>query len=137
MQQVDGGDPVQLTRDLAFCHDPAFSPDGSKIAVTCGADRGTVYVVPTLGGLPRRIAEGDWPQFSPDGSQISYVPPLRSGAAPETIWIAPANGGAGREVKPGKPFRSPPVWHPDGKSLFIIESRERQRPSLRLVSRLR
>ena len=120
VQQVDGGDPVQLTRDLAFCHDPAFSPDGSKIAVTCGVDRGTVYVVPTLGGLPRRIAEGEWPQFSPDGSQISYVPTLRSGAAPETIWIAPANGGAGREVKPGKPFRSPPVWHPDGKSLFII-----------------
>jgi eukaryotic-like serine/threonine-protein kinase len=120
VQQVDGGDPVQLTRDLAFCHDPAFSPDGSKIAVTCGVDRGTVYVVPTLGGLPRRIADGEWPQFSPDGSQISYVSPLRSGAAPENFWIAPANGGAAREVKPGRPFRSPPVWHPDGKSLFII-----------------
>ena len=122
VQQVDGGDPVQLTRDLAFCHDPAFSPDGSKIAVTCGGDRGTVYVVPTLGGLPRRIAEGEWPQFSPDGSQISYVPTLRGGMAPETIWIVPANGGAGREVKPGKAFRSPPIWHPDGKSLFIIDA---------------
>ena len=122
VQQVDGGDPVQLTRDLAFCHDPAFSPDGSRIAVTCGVDRGTVYVVPTLGGLPRRIAEGEWPQFSPDGSQISYVPSLRNGAAPETIWIAPANGGAGREVKPGKPLRAPPIWHPEGKSLFIIDA---------------
>ena len=122
VQQVDGGDPVQLTRDLAFCRDPAFSPDGSKIAVTCGVDRGTVYVVPTLGGLPRRIAEGDWPQFSPDGSQISYVASLRSGAAPDTIWIVPANGGAGREVKPGKTFRAPPIWHPDGKSLFIIDA---------------
>jgi eukaryotic-like serine/threonine-protein kinase len=121
VQQVDGGDPVQLTRDLAFCHDPAFSPDGSKIAVTCDAEgRSTVYVVPTLGGLPRRIAEGDWPQFSPDGSQISYVSTLRTGALPDTIWIAPANGGAGREVKPGKTFRSPPIWHPDGKSLFIV-----------------
>jgi eukaryotic-like serine/threonine-protein kinase len=122
VQQVDGGDPVQLTRDLAFCHDPAFSPDGSRIAVTCGADTGTVYVVPTLGGLPRRIAEGAWPQFSPDGSQISYVTTLRSGAAPDSIWIAPANGGAGRELKPGKPFRSPPIWHPDGKGLFIIDA---------------
>ncbi len=24
--------------------------DGSRIVVTCGVDRGTVYVVPTLGG---------------------------------------------------------------------------------------
>jgi Tol biopolymer transport system component len=122
VQQVDGGDPVQLTRDLGLCHDPAFSPDGSKIAVTCGADSNTIYVVPTLGGLPRRIAAGDWPQFSPDGSQISSVSTLRNGAAPETIWIAPANGGAGRELKPGRPFRSPPVWHPDGKSLFVISA---------------
>ena len=121
VQQVDGGDPVQLTRDLALCNDPTFSPDGSKIAVSCG-DRATVYVVPALGGLPRRIAEGEWPRFSPDGSQISYVPPLRSGAARDTIWIAPANGGASREVKPGKTFRSPPVWHPDGKGLFIVNS---------------
>ena len=122
VQQVDGGDPVQLTRDLPFCRDPAFSPDGSKIAVSCGADVGTVYVVPTLGGLPRRIAEGHWPQFSPDGSQISYVASLRSGAAPDSFWIAPANGGTGREVKPGKPFRAPPIWHPDGKNLFIIDA---------------
>ena len=120
VQQVDGGDPVQLTRDLGFCRDPAFSPDGSRIAVTCDIDRATVYVVPTLGGLPRPIAEGDWPQFSPDGSRISYVAPLSNGAAPEAIWIAPANGGAGRELKPGMKFRSPPVWHPDGKGLFIV-----------------
>jgi Tol biopolymer transport system component len=122
VQQLDGGDPVQLTRDLALCHDPAFSPDGSKIAVTCGGEPGTIYVVPALGGLPRRIAEGNWSQFSPDGSQISYVPMLRSGPAPNTIWIAPANGGAGRELKLGKTFRSPPVWHPNGKSLFVISA---------------
>ena len=120
VQQVNGGDPVQLTRDLGLCRDPAFSPDGSKIVVTCGADRGTVYVVPTLGGLPRRIGDGEWPRFSPDGSQISYVKPLGSGLAPDTIWIAPANGGARRELKPGRTFITPPVWHPDGKSLVLV-----------------
>jgi Tol biopolymer transport system component len=122
VQQVDGGDPVQLTRDLGFCNDPAFSPDGSKIAVTCGVDRSTVYVVPTLGGLPRRIADGGWPRFSPDGSQISHVTTPRTGAPPDTIRIAPANGGEGREVKTGKPLRAPPIWHPDGKRLFIVDA---------------
>jgi Tol biopolymer transport system component len=120
VQQVNGGDPVQLTRDTGLCRDPAFSPDGSKIVVTCGVERGTVYVVPTLGGLPRRIGDGEWPRFSPDGSQISYVTPLGSGVAPNTIWVAPANGGARRELKPGRTFITPPIWHPDGKSLVLV-----------------
>jgi eukaryotic-like serine/threonine-protein kinase len=120
VQQVNGGDPVQLTRDIGLCRNPGFSPDGSKIVVTCGADRGAVYVVPTLGGLPRRIGDGEWPQFSPDGSQVSYVTPLGSGVPPDTIWIASANGGERRELKPGRTFITPPIWHPDGKSLVIV-----------------
>jgi eukaryotic-like serine/threonine-protein kinase len=120
VQQVAGGDPVQLTRDIGVCRDPAFSPDGSRIVVTCGLDRGAVYVVPTLGGLPRRIGDGEWARFSPDGSQISYVTPLGSGLAPNTIWIAPANGGPARELKAGRAFVTPPVWHPDGKSLLLV-----------------
>jgi Tol biopolymer transport system component len=119
VQQVGGGDPVQLTRDIGVCRDPAFSPDGSRIVVACGVERGAVYVVPTLGGLPRRIDDGVWPRFSPDGSQISYVTALGSGVAPNTFWIASANGSARREVKSAKTFISPPVWHPDGKHLIL------------------
>ena len=76
--------------------------------------------MPTLGGLPRRIGDGEWPRFSPDGSQISYVAALGSGVAPNTFWIAAANGGSPRQVKSAKTFISPPAWHPDGKSLFLV-----------------
>jgi serine/threonine protein kinase len=38
VQQIEGGDPVQLTRGLGACRDPAFSPDGTRIAAYCGAD---------------------------------------------------------------------------------------------------
>jgi len=120
VQQVDGGDPVQLTKDIGICRDPGFSPDGSKIVVACGVERGTVYVVPTLGGLPRRIGEGEWPRFSPDGTQISYVTALGAGVAPDTISIVPANGGAPRQVKSARSFVSPPVWHPDGKGFIVV-----------------
>ena len=72
VQQIDTGDPVQLTRGLGFCRDPAFSPDGSKIVLHCGAEPGGLYVVPTFGGLPKRLGDGELPEFSPDGSQISY-----------------------------------------------------------------
>ena len=37
VRQIEGGDPVQLTRGLGSCRDPAFSPDGSRIALHCGA----------------------------------------------------------------------------------------------------
>src|SRR4029079_5641832 len=120
VQQVDGGDPVQLTKDVGICRNPSFSPDGGRIVVTCGGERGTVSVVPALGGLTRQIGQGEWPGFSPDGSQISFVKPLGSGLAPDTILIAPANGGVPRELKPGRTFITPPVWHPDGKRLVII-----------------
>jgi eukaryotic-like serine/threonine-protein kinase len=119
VQQIDGGDPVQLTRDLAACREPDFSPDGSKIVVHCGADPGAIYVVPTLGGLSKRIAEGDWPRFSPDGSKISYVT-FPNGAAPSSIWIAPTSGGKPTELKVGKHVTSAPVWRPDGNGLLTI-----------------
>jgi eukaryotic-like serine/threonine-protein kinase len=120
-QQIDTGDPVQLTRGLGSCRDPAFSPDGSKIVLHCGAEPGGVYVVPTFGGLPRRMGEGEGPQFSPDGSQISYksTPSANSSAAP-SIWITPTNGGAGKELKVGKGLSGTPVWSPDGKGLLFI-----------------
>ena len=132
MQQIEGGDPVQLTRGLGACSDPSFSPDGSKIVAHCGRDPGAIYVVPTLGGLPKRVAEGEWPRFSPDGSKISYVTAAvdRTGSPP-SLWIAPADGGNATELKPGKGVSAAPVWRPDGKGLFIIgfnDAQDRQNP---------
>jgi eukaryotic-like serine/threonine-protein kinase len=119
VQQIEGGDPVQLTRGLGACRDPDFAPDGSRIVVQCGAEPGVIFIVPTLGGLPKRIAEGFWPRFSPDGSQISYVTVDERGSA-SSIWIVPAGGGKPIELKPGTAMNSAPVWRPDGKGLLIV-----------------
>lgn len=51
-----GGVARNLSSPLGEEQDPQFSPDGSKIAYTARYDGNPeVYVIPTLGGAPRRI----------------------------------------------------------------------------------
>jgi serine/threonine protein kinase/Tol biopolymer transport system component len=124
VQQADGGDPVQLTRGLRFCKNPAFSPDGARIVMECEENPDTIYVVPALGGLPRKIAQGEVPQFSPDGSQIAYLAAASSGGGQRSIWTVPADGGTVKEIKVDRGIYSGPVWRPDGKGLLFIGARK-------------
>ena len=120
---------------------PAFSPDGRWIAfVSTRQSRhplayhaprlplmgGDVWVMPALGGVPRRIVEdGNFPAWSPDGrnvyfltgtwfrSEIRRVP--ASGGAPETLPIRlPGN------VR--TPFFLSPSLSPDGRWLAFCGS---------------
>ena len=50
LQQIGGGEPIQLTHDSADETDPAFSPDGTRIAFRSEKSGGGIYVVPALGG---------------------------------------------------------------------------------------
>ncbi len=120
VQQIQGGDAVQLTRDLGYCQDPAFSPDGGRIVLRCGTDPESIYVVPTFGGLPKKVAEGAWPKFSPDGSRIAYVGPVSGADGSRSLWIISADGTLPKEIKTGKGMFNGPVWRPDGKGLIFI-----------------
>ena len=70
--QPDGRDGAELTRSPAVEREPAWSPDGKRIAFA--GDRGNgfdLYVVNAHGGIPERVSilEGDerWPSWTPDG----------------------------------------------------------------------
>jgi DNA-binding winged helix-turn-helix (wHTH) protein/Tol biopolymer transport system component len=58
VKMLPDGEPVQLTRDKLPKSDPAFSPDGSRVAYTT-VDPQTfawdTWVVPTLGGEPQPL----------------------------------------------------------------------------------
>jgi serine/threonine protein kinase len=52
---LPSGDPKQMTHDMSQKSDPAFSPDGSRIAYTSISPNNSwdTWVVPALGGEPR------------------------------------------------------------------------------------
>jgi serine/threonine protein kinase len=97
LEQIGGGQPIQLTRHEGDDSEPAFPPDGTKVAFRSERDNGGIYLVPALGGEPRPIAkQGHRPRFSPDGRWLAYRSgpignALNSGST--NTYIVPAMGG--------------------------------------------
>jgi serine/threonine protein kinase/Tol biopolymer transport system component len=126
VKQIDGGDPVPLTKDPANEYDPSFSPDGARIAFHSDRDGGGIYVMPALGGEASLLVRGAWrPRFSPDGKYLLYVtgvPPERVGSqsADNHIFVIPLTGGPAVELSKGcSVVTNSPIWSPDGhRALF-------------------
>jgi Tol biopolymer transport system component len=75
VQQVNGGDPVQVTKGLGQNWQPDWSPDGKNIVYRSEDGDGGLFVVPAFGGdgRERRIASfGYHPRWSPDSSQVLF-----------------------------------------------------------------
>ena len=54
--------------------DPAFSPDGSRIAFRSDRDGGGIFVMGPLGESARRVTDsGFGPDFTPDGKEIVFA----------------------------------------------------------------
>jgi TolB protein len=121
VRQIDGGRSLLLTGDLAGTHiAPKWSPDQTRILfeATVGESPAAAYVVPALGGTPRRIVTSpiggvSTPAWSPSGSEIAY-------ADDEGIWVQPVEGGARKRVVGGQSPHSP-AWSPDGLRLAFVE----------------
>jgi serine/threonine protein kinase len=95
VKQIDGGDPVPLTKDPANDYDPVFSPDGARIAFRSDRDGGGIYIMPALGGEASLLVRQAWrPHFSPDGRYLLYV----TGVPPQRIGSESAGNHAHRRI---------------------------------------
>ncbi len=107
-----------------------FSPDGDYVYYSVLSEinmRASLFVVPTLGGTPRKILDGisGAVAVSPDGKQLSFVRAYPD-EGEETLITCAADGSNERKlvVRKGEDFflgkgGQAPVWSPDGKTIAV------------------
>jgi dipeptidyl aminopeptidase/acylaminoacyl peptidase len=96
---VDGGEPVELTRGPWVDYSPRWSPSGERIAFVSSREKDLedrhVWVVNAAGGEPVRVSPDGFcadPTWSPDSTRIAY---LRSSATePPEVIVQQATAGA-------------------------------------------
>ncbi len=94
----DGGDAVRLTSGTGIETDPAFSPDGTRIAFTGEYDGNVdVFVVPASGGVPKRLtwhpAADRVLGWTPDGKRIIFGSARTAYSRFDELFSVPAEGG--------------------------------------------
>ena len=129
VMNVDGTGLLRLTYDTGFDVDPAWSPDGKRIAFA--SDRGgmsdfDIYVMDADGSnLVRRTKSGSSyaPAWSPDGKKIAFSS-LRDGQFGiqfgiyvmnvDGDWASPTHAGYDRG------WNTHPAWSPDGTRIAFV-----------------
>ena len=115
-----GGDAVRLTTGVGSESDPAFSPDGTRIAFTGEYDGNVdVFVIPATGGVPKRLTWHPAPDrvigWSPDGKRVLFSSPRTAYSRFNEMFSVSVDGGVEEKLPLPSGFEG--SYSPDGQSI--------------------
>jgi len=121
LQRIGDGDLINLTKDFVTDDSqPAFSPDGERIAFRSERDGGGVYVMNANGDSPVRVSDfGYSPAWSPDGGQIvvgtEKIPQPSTRPTKSQLWMIDLKSGQQQRISEGDALQ--PTFSPHRKRI--------------------
>jgi Tol biopolymer transport system component len=111
----EGGDP-STPGGVQFQTDPAWSPDGTRLAFASAREGSfDIYVMDADGTGTTRLtssnAQDRSPSWSPDGSRIAFSRSSDGGK----VWLMDADGTDVRRLTDEPAEEGEPSWSPDGR----------------------
>ena len=139
---TDGSATQNISRSSATELDPAFSPDGDRIAYARSLHPGgrqDLYVMNADGQGGFRLtattlAERQ-PAWSPDGTRIAFVARVAAGAG-FRLFVMNADGSGPTQIATGSSDTDDfaPAWSPDGSSIAFASTRAGGFPEIYTVA---
>ena len=124
--RADGTERRPITAPPLEVAMPRWSPDGGRVAFQARApgEAWRIYVVPSSGGPPVPLADGQGeetdPGWSPDGRSLVFAHALgERPAGRQTLRVLDLATGRASEL-PGSEGKYSPRWSPDGRHLAAL-----------------
>ena len=128
LQSVTGQTQINLTPDSMDDDDqPAFSPDGERIAFRSSRDGGGIFVMGRTGEAVRRITRAGFkPAWSPDGTELAFTTENvaldpQNGNGQSALWIVNVMSGEQRRLPTADAVL--PSWSPHGHRIAYTTRR--------------